>query len=177
VGDVGTVEALALLDECLRPHHLFDRAQSHRQVEDVVRDGVVEPRVVDPGDAIARAIDHIHEVLAAVRLAQPVRKRNFGLIPGRGQRSQRPFEISRPDEHIKIFGVALDARVSSERIRSADQDVEVGFLERAERRAVKRPALGFENLRLRLESGHIVQWRCGKGRARGTARILLPVRA
>jgi hypothetical protein len=174
VRDVGAVEPFALLDERLRPHHLFDRTQSDGQLEDVIGAGVFEPLIVDPGDAVARAVDHIHEILAAVRFAQPVREPYFGLIACRAQRRQRPFEISGPDEHVEVLGMALDARVASEGIRSANQDVEVGLLERAQRGAVERPGLGFENLQPWLGSGHIFPWRCGKGRARGPAQFLLP---
>ena len=123
---------------------------------------MVEPLVVDLGDAIARAIDHVYEVLAAVRFAQPMPERNLGLVPRRAQRRERPFEVARPDEHVKVLGVVLDARVAGEGIRAADQNVEVGFLERAQRRAIERPGSGFENLQLRLGSGHIVASRVAR---------------
>jgi hypothetical protein len=72
--------------------------------------------------------------------------------------------------------VAFDARVAGEGVRAADQNVEVGLLEHAQRRAVKRLRFWFENLQLRRGSGHIVPSFCGKGYARSAARILRAVR-
>jgi hypothetical protein len=80
VGDVGAVEALALLDEPLGPDHLLGRAELDRDVEDEVGRGVLEPLVVDHGDTVARTEDEVDVKLAMTRLAQPVRKGHFGLV-------------------------------------------------------------------------------------------------
>jgi len=53
VRDVGAVEALALLDECLGPDHLFGWAQLDGPVENVVAGGIGEPLVVDARHAVA----------------------------------------------------------------------------------------------------------------------------
>jgi len=82
VRNIGAVEPLTLLDEGLRPDHLFRGAESHWQIEDLVGGRMREPLVIDSGDAIARAIDHIDEILAAVRFAEPVWERYLGLIAG-----------------------------------------------------------------------------------------------
>ena len=52
--DVGAVEGIALLDETLGPDHLLGRHQPHRHAQDVGIDGVVEPLVIDPAQAVAR---------------------------------------------------------------------------------------------------------------------------
>jgi len=91
-----------------------------------------------------------------VRLAQPVRERYFGLVTGRGEGRERSFEIALSDEHVEVLGVTFDARISGEGIGSADQHVEVGLLEHAQRRAVERFRFRFENLQRRLDNGHVV---------------------
>jgi hypothetical protein len=53
VGNVGAIEPLALLDECLGPDDFFGRAEPHRHFEDLIADRVLEPLVVDPRDAVA----------------------------------------------------------------------------------------------------------------------------
>jgi hypothetical protein len=52
VGDVGAVEALALLNQRLRPDHLLDWAESYWHVEDRVSRRVREPLFVHTGDAV-----------------------------------------------------------------------------------------------------------------------------
>jgi hypothetical protein len=158
VGDIGAVEPLALLNERLRPDHFFGRAQSHRNVEDLVAGGMFEPLGVDAGEAVTGAVDHVDEILAAVCLAQPVREGHRGAIASFFQGTQRPFEVGRFDEHVKVLGVALDPRISGEGICSANQDVELGFRENGQRATVERLRLRLENLRQLLASGHAVCW-------------------
>ena len=115
---------------------------------------MLEPLVVDSGDAIARAIDHVDEVLAAMGLAEPMRKRYLGAIAGFFQGTQRAREIGCFDEHVKILGVARDACISSEGVGAADQDVELRVLEHAQRVAVKGLGRRLENQLRLLDSGH-----------------------
>ena len=108
VGDVAAVEALALHDERLRPDHLLGRAEPDRHPEHLVLDRVLEPAVVHPRDAVARAEDHVDEVLAVAGLAQPVgegalgavalaceRRRARGRSPAGGRRRRSPWCAAR----------------------------------------------------------------------------------
>ena len=51
----------------------------HRHAEHFFVDRVREPLVVDFGDAVAGAEDHVDELVAVMRLGQPVAERDLGL--------------------------------------------------------------------------------------------------
>jgi hypothetical protein len=110
MNDIGAVEALTLLDECLRPDHLLDRRQSDDRAEHVGFRRVVEPQIVDAGDAVARAEDHVDEVIAAVDLAEPVRKRQRGLVAERLECGQHTRAVVRPHEDVDVLRIARHAR-------------------------------------------------------------------
>ena len=152
MGDVCAIEALALLDERLGPDHFLDRTQTHRQIEDVLARGVLEPTVVDVCHAVTRAIDDIDEVIVAVGFAEPVRERHVGLVPSPLQSVQRGLEVSRFDEHVEVLGVALDAGIAREGVGPADEHVDAGLFQDAQRVAIELACLGIEH-RLRLHLG------------------------
>src|SRR5262245_21627533 len=82
VRDVGAVVALALHHERLLPKQLFYGSNLHGHAEDVGFERVREPFVVDAADAIARAEYDVDDVVHLPSLREPVRERDFGLIPG-----------------------------------------------------------------------------------------------
>ena len=87
----------------------------------------VEPAVVDLGDAVAGAEDEVDEVLAAARLAQPVREGQLGAVAGGlEQRSRARSRSSRPEEEVEVLGVAGDAGVALRGEGAADQERHVG---------------------------------------------------
>jgi hypothetical protein len=137
VRHVGAVEPLALLNERLGPQHLFDRTQLDGQVEDRPHRRVREPLLIDTRDAIARAVDHVDEVLAAIRLAEPMRKRDGRRVAGTTECAQTALEVSAADEDVEVLGVALDARVVGEGVTTSDKDIDTGSLEHVERAAVE----------------------------------------
>jgi len=64
--------------------------------------------VVDGGHAVAGAEDDVDEVLAAPRLAEPVRKRQLRLAPGRGQHREHPLDaytVEQLDRYQKTWEV------------------------------------------------------------------------
>lgn len=140
--NVGAVEALTLLDERLGPQHLFSWTQPHRHVENSVARGVGEPFVVDSRHAVARCEDHVDEVVAAVRLAEPMRERHVDLVGGALERSRRVRKIGRPDKNIEIFRVPFDPGVASKGERAADEYLDVFAFERCQGAAVELPLLG-----------------------------------
>jgi len=79
VRDVGAVEALALHDERLGPDGFFRRAELHRNAKDFLLDGVLEPAVVDFGDAVAGVENDVNEVLAVMRFGEPMVEGDLGL--------------------------------------------------------------------------------------------------
>jgi hypothetical protein len=105
----------------------------------------VEPLVVDVCHAVARAVDHINEVVAAVRLAEPVREWHRRGVTRLLERAQRVLKVGLPDEDVEVFGVALDPRIAPERICAADQDVEPGIGKRDQRLAVEVSLVLVEN--------------------------------
>jgi hypothetical protein len=151
VGDVGAIEALALLDERLRPDHFFDRTQMYRQIEDELARGVLEPTVVDVCHAVTRAIDDVDEVVVAVGFAEPVRERHVGVVASPLQSVQRGLEVSGFDEYVEVLGVALDAGITREGVGPADEHVDAGLFQDAQRVAIELACLGIEHrLRPRL---------------------------
>jgi len=166
VCDVRAVEPLALLDERFRPDHLFGRAEVHALVEDVIGDGVGEPVVVDAGDAIARAKDHIDEELAVVGLAEPVRERLLGEVARPFECGESRLEVLFADEHVQVFGVALDTGVAGEGVGAADQERDVGLAEHAQGVAVELARFGVqERGRRRWRHGLLAKRKNGKMRA------------
>jgi hypothetical protein len=152
---VRTVEALALLDERLGPDHLLHRAEAHRQVENLIARRVLEPFVVDAGDAVARAVDHVDEVVATVGLAEPVRERNLGQIAGPLERTQCLVEVAGPDEHIEVLGMSFDAGVTREGVCPADEHLKAGLLERAQRTTVEVPLFRTQDVVAIVRGEHI----------------------
>src|SRR6266851_5348175 len=127
--DVGSVEPLTLLNESLRPEQLLWWTKPQRHPENLVVDGVLEPLIVDTGDAVARAEDQIHEVLAPVHLAQPVWKRQLGVVPGGLEDVKRPPYVFALQEDIEVLGVAINLRVSRVGERAAHQKRHAGVPE------------------------------------------------
>src|SRR5258708_25650366 len=96
-----------------------------------------EPLVVDGGHAVAGAEDDVDEVVAAPRLAEPVRKRQLRLVPRRGQRRQHPLDVARVDEDVEVLRVARDPRVALEGAGAPDQELDAGLVQQAHRAQVE----------------------------------------
>jgi hypothetical protein len=137
VGDVGAVKTLALLDQGFGPQHLLDRRELDGPVEDARGGGVLEPFFVDARQAVAGAVDDVDEVLAAVRLAEPVREGHVGRVARIGQRAKGGLEIVGADKDVNVLGVTLYAGVAGEGVGAADQDVQARTLERIQGAAVE----------------------------------------
>ncbi len=113
--DVRAVESFALLNVGLRPDHLLRRAEAQRQPEHVRADGTREPQIVDPRDAVARTEDDIDEVPAAADLAEPMRERQLGVVPGVREQRERLRHVRLAHKDVKVFRLAGDVRVPLER--------------------------------------------------------------
>jgi hypothetical protein len=137
VGDVDAVKTLAPLDQGFGPQHLLDRRELDGPVEDARGGGVLEPFFVDAGQAVAGAVDDVDEVLAAVRLAEPVREGHVGRVARIGRRTKGGLEVVGADKDVEVLGVTLYAGVAGERIGAADQDVRARTLERIQGAAVE----------------------------------------
>jgi hypothetical protein len=123
VDDVRAVEALAFHDERLRPDHLLGGAQPRGHAEDLGLHRVREPQVVDHRDAAARAVDDVHEVVEGrcVGLAEPMGKGELRPAAHPLEHAHQDRGIDGPAEDVEVLGVALDARVTRERVRAADE--------------------------------------------------------
>ena len=142
VGHVAAVEALALLDERLRPDHLLGRAEPRRDAEHLLVHRVLEPEVVHPGDPVARAEDHVDEVVSAVALAQPVGEGPLDRAAHPLQLLQGAVEVPGMDEDVEILGVPDDSGVAGERVGAADQERHPRLLQLGHRPAIELEGLG-----------------------------------
>src|SRR5260370_5802026 len=97
----------------------------------------MEPLVFDSGHAVAGAEDDVDEVVAAPRLAEPVRKRQLRLAPRRGQRRQHPIDIARVHEDVEVLRVARDPRVALEGVSPTDEELEARLIQQAHRAQVE----------------------------------------
>jgi Icc-related predicted phosphoesterase len=68
VNDVRAVESFALHDERLLPDHLLNRHELYRNAKHGLVNTVIEPLVVDRGQAVSRIEDHVNEMVATVSL-------------------------------------------------------------------------------------------------------------
>src|SRR5262245_22317628 len=121
VRDVGAVVALPLHHERLLPEQLFDGRYLHRHAEDVGFERVREPFIVDTTDAVARAEYDVDDVVHLTGLREPVRERDFGLIPGLPQRAERGIQIRAPNEEGEVLRLANDAGIGEQRVRAAEE--------------------------------------------------------
>src|SRR6266852_1180070 len=119
--DVGAVEPLALLNERFRPDHFLDRRQADDEAEHVGLRRVLEPEIVHARDAVARAEDHVDEVIAAMDLPEPVRKRNLGVVPKALEGLAHARTVLRLHEDVDTLRVARPVRIMRTSDRSADQ--------------------------------------------------------
>ena len=126
---VGAVEALALHDERLRPDHLLRGRELHRSAQHLAHRRVLEPFLVDRRDRIAGAEDDVDEILAADRLAEPVRIREFGVARLALERGHRALHVHAAHEHVEVLGVALDAREMEEGVGASDEKRHLRALE------------------------------------------------
>src|ERR1051326_3974213 len=145
VRDVRAVEALALHDQSLRPDHLLGRNQLDVHVEHFLSHRELEPSVVDTRDAVARAENQIDEVLAFVGLAEPVRKRQLRVVSRALKRRLRARKIVAADEDVEVFRMALDAGVTRERVRAADEMRDAGLRQNRERVSIETDVVFTEN--------------------------------
>src|SRR5687768_13960636 len=146
VRDVTAVEPLALHDERLGPDHLLGRDQTYGMVEHGGLDAVAEPVVVDRGHPVARAEDHVDEVVAAARLAEPVGERQLRLAAGGGEDVEHPLDVARMHEDVEVLRVPRDARVALERVGAAHEKRHLGGVEGGHGPSVKVTGLGREML-------------------------------
>src|SRR5688572_8152860 len=80
VSDVGPVISLALHDERLGPNRFFSRTESHGVTEHNLRDGMLEPKLIDAGHTVARAENDVDEAVPLANLAQPMRESELGFV-------------------------------------------------------------------------------------------------
>src|SRR6266542_589901 len=122
VGDVSPVIALTLHDERFGPDHLLGRAQPDRHAQHGGRPTICKPLVVDLGEAVPRAIDHIDVVGPDTCLAEPVGERKVRLETGLRQPVQECHGIPPAHEDIQVLRAAHASRVMTERVAAADEE-------------------------------------------------------
>lgn len=112
--------------------------------EDLPLEGVLEPPVIYLGDAVARAEDHVDELLSVECLPKPVRKHQGGSAPGQGEDLQDPVAVAPAHEDVQIPGMAFDAGVAPEGVPAADEKGDPRFCQRLEGLTEERTGPGVE---------------------------------
>jgi hypothetical protein len=81
VHNVRPVIAFTLHDIALGPEHFFWWAEVQGNPQRITSHSMSKPCLINHGDAVARAKDHVDTIRAAARLAQPMRKGQLRVIP------------------------------------------------------------------------------------------------
>src|SRR5919112_1343582 len=96
MGHVGTVIALPLHDERLRPDSLLWWRDLDGNIENPPVCGMLEPAVIHYGYAVSRTENDVDEPFGRPDLGQPMREHQLGLVPSRGTRFQQALHIAWP---------------------------------------------------------------------------------
>ena len=123
----------ALLDERLgESDHLLHWREADTHTQHVGPRRVIEPQVVNTGDAVPGIEDDIHEVLALPDLAQPVRERHLGFVSSLRERldtrGHRPVGRTRRGPWI-----AVNLRIVRKGKRAAEQKRNPGVVQPPQR--------------------------------------------
>src|ERR1051326_7786535 len=86
--DIGPVVTLALHHERLGPDRFLDRTEIDASTEHFGLFSMTKPFIVDPRRTVAGAENQVGEIFAAIRLAEPVGKRELGMAADGGERVQ-----------------------------------------------------------------------------------------
>lgn len=176
VRHVVAIVPLALHYEGLRPDHLLGRAQPDRHPQHRGGHAVREPRVVDLGNANARAVDDVDAAAVDPRLPEPVGERPIGLEAVGRQRPQQADGVATADEHVEVLRAAHAAGIVCQRIVAADEERDAGPLHQQERPPVSPAAAlrlairGRAGKRLRETGGSGAHERRSVDRAHGRPR-------
>ena len=131
--DVRSVVTLALHHEGLRPDHLFDRTQRHRNAQHPRRDRVAEPVLVHRADAVAAVEDQVDVLGASRDLAQPVREAELRVaLEGPGEVIEGLLDVAGAQKKVEVLHRPPDAQVALERVAAADEKVDAGCAQLAE---------------------------------------------
>ena len=79
------------------------RTELDRHAEHFLVDRVREPLVVDFGDGVAGAEDDVDELVAVMRLGQPVGEGDLGLEAGALQHVENALQVARADEDVEVL--------------------------------------------------------------------------
>ena len=142
VRDIGAVVPLALHDQRLRPDHFLGRTQLDGRAEYLFVHRVREPLVVHYGDAVARAVDHVDELVPVVRFRQPVGEGDLGLESGAIQHVEHALDVAAADEDVEVLGRPRDAGVVLKGVGAADHIRHAAAIQHVERRAIQLRLLG-----------------------------------
>jgi hypothetical protein len=109
----------------------------HCKTEDLSLDSMLKPPIIDLGDGVARAEDHIDEVFPRVGLAKPAWISDLREVPSNRKHLQHPLTIPGSYEDIEIFRVPHDACMTSQGICPTYKKWHLGVLKATEGSAVK----------------------------------------
>ncbi len=120
VHNIGAVEPFAPGDENLRCNQFLGGQHLGMDSADLGVAGALDPLRLDAERAIAHAGDEVHEIGAAMDLAEPHRVADLGLIAMLRKRGKGRIHPIVGEEDIQVFGVAPDSGVLVERKGPAD---------------------------------------------------------
>ena len=100
MGNVGTVVAMPVLQQRLRPDHLGRRRELDRHVIELRRVAFLEPMVGDADHRGGGTEDHVEEAVAASHLGDPTLVLDLGLESTLLEVKEDAREVARLAEHV-----------------------------------------------------------------------------
>src|SRR5262245_7600695 len=111
VHNVRPVIAFTFHDIALGPEHFFWRAEVHRNPQRVTSHSMDKPCLINRGDAVARAKDHVDTIRAATHLAEPMREGQLRVIPGGVEDLESVGSVVRVYKDVKILGMTSNPSI------------------------------------------------------------------
>src|SRR5215831_11943636 len=119
VHNVRPVIAFTLHDIALGPEHFFRWAEVHGNPEHITSHSMSKPCLINRGNAVARAKNHVDTIRAAARLAQPMWKGQVRVIPCGMEDLKSVGTMMRVYKDIKVFGMANNTSIVCQGIPTA----------------------------------------------------------
>src|SRR4029453_8635997 len=142
VHNVRPVIAFTLHDIALGPEHFFWWAEVHGNPQRITSHSMGKPCLINRGDAVARAKDHVDTIRVAARLAQPVRKGQLRVKPCGVEDLESVGTMVRVYKNIKILGMARNPGIMCQGISTTYKKRPLRCLQGHQRPTVKSAGMG-----------------------------------
>jgi hypothetical protein len=127
MGDVRSVKSFPFHDVCLLPNQLFGGNNPDPHAEDISLSSLFEPDVVDRCQSISGTKNNVDARPSRPHLSQPMSKFEVRLVTGLSPDGQCRVNVGRAKQQIEVFRFAGDPGIMSDRISTANQELEIVF--------------------------------------------------